>query len=240
MGCLPDNDGIITRNEVITGPGLRATFKVSGQTAFDTAGVAQPDGGRLWDFTQVLTGDMNTLVETQAIQGKWFESNYPDAGYVVPLGQGTDLLAVFTSTADGLFLLGTASPAAGVLATRLNYNPPVKILQFPLRAGDSWTTAAAVTGTSNAITISGTTDTYTSTVDRTGDALTPYANARFPVLRVRTTMERSVPLNPFANTSFRQFQYVTECFGTVATIRSKDLESVTEFTTSKEVRRLSQ
>lgn len=240
MGCLPNNDGTITRNEVITGPGLRATFKVSGQTAFDTAGVAQPDGGRLWDFTQALTGDMNTLVETQAIQGKWFESHYPDAGYVVPLGQGTDLLAVFTSNADGLFLLGTASPTDGALSTRLNYTPPVKILQFPLRAGDTWTTAAAVTGVVNLLPISGTTDTYTSTVDRTGDAITPYASARFPVLRVRTTMERSVPLNPFANTSFRQFQYVTECFGTVASIRSRDLETTTEFTTSKEVRRLSQ
>jgi SAM-dependent MidA family methyltransferase len=61
----------------------------------------------------------------------------------------------------------------------------------------------------------------------------------FPVLRVRTTMERTVPLNPLANTSFRQFQYVTECFGTIAVIRSVDKETSTEFMTAKEVRRLS-
>ena len=64
---------------------------------------------------------------------------------------------------------------------------------------------------------------------------TPYD--RFPVLRVRTVMNRSV-LNPLFNTSFRQYQFVTECFGTVATIRSRDLESSTEFTQVKEVRRL--
>lgn len=235
--CLPNHDGTITRAEVVTGPGLSATFRISGQAAFDTAGVGLPDGGRAWDFTTDLTGDMRSLVETQRIEGKWFESHYPDAGYVAPLGQGTDLLGVFSSSADGLFLMGTASPADGFTSTRLVYTPPVKLLQFPLRAGDNWSTAAAVSGTASGIAIFGTTDTYTSTVDRTGDAITPYS--RFPVLRVRTTMERSVPLNPFANTSFRQFQYVTECFGTVATIRSLDRETSTEFTTAKEVRRLS-
>lgn len=221
---------------MVTAPGLRATFRVSAQTPFDTSGIGQPDGGRAWDFTQMLTGDSNTLVETQAIQGRWFESHYPDAGYVVPLGQGTDLIAVFASSADGLYLMGTASPADGLLATRLTYTPPVKMLQFPLRAGDTWSTAASVSGTANGVAVFGTTDTYTSTVDRTGEANTPYA--RFPVLRVRTTMERSVPLNPFANTSFRQYQFVTECFGTVATVRSRDLETSTEFMTAKEVRRL--
>ncbi len=237
VSCLPNNDGTITRAEVITGPGLRATYRISGQAPFDTSGVGLPDGGRSWDFTQMLTGDMNTLVETQPIQGKWFESTYPGASYVAPLGQGTDFIAVFNSTADGLFLMGTASPADGTFSTKLTYTPPVKVLQFPLRAGDTWTTAAAVGGTASGVPISGTTDTFTSTVDRAGEANTPYS--RFPVLRVRTTMERTVPFNPFANTSFRQFQYVTECFGTIAVIRSVDKETSTEFMTAKEVRRLS-
>lgn len=243
--CVPNFDGTITRSEVVTGPGLRATFRVSGNNAtFDTAGTASADGGRVWDLTTNLIGDMNVLVETQAIQGQWFESYYPDAGYVVPLGQGSDLLAVFTSNADGLFLLGSASPADGTFATRLVYTPPVKVLQFPFHAGDTWSTASAVSGLASGVSlvttpgiIGYTTDTYTSTVDRTGTAVTPYA--QFPVLRVRTTMERVVTFNAFGNTSFRQYQYVTECFGTVATIRSQDKETSTEFTNAKEVRRLS-
>lgn len=241
---MPDSDGTITRAEVVTGPGLRATYRVSGTATFDTAGAAQPDGGRTWDLTTMLTGDINTLVETQPIQGQWFESHYPDAGYVVPLGQGTDLLAVFASTPEALLLLGTASPTNTAFATRLVYTPPVKVLQFPMRAGDSWSTAAAVTGLASGValvTVPGvfgyTTDTFTSSIDRVGTAITPYAP--FSVLRVRTVMERAVVFNPAGATSFRQYQYVTECFGTVATIRSNDRETSTEFTAAKEVRRLS-
>lgn len=235
-GCTRNFDGVITRAEVVTQAGLHATFRVSGQATFDTAGTSSPDGGRAWDFTQMLTGDQATLVETIPIQGKWFESSYPGASYVAPLGQGTDYLAIFKSDADGLYLMGTADPMDGVLATKLVYTPPVKLLAFPMRAGDTWTTMASVTGTANGAPIGGTTDTYTSSIDRVGDAITPYD--RFPVLRVRTVMNRSVPLYPLLNTSFRQYQFVTECFGTVATIRSRDLESSTEFTQVKEVRRL--
>ncbi len=242
--CLPNQDGTITRDEVVTGPGLRATFRISGQVPFDTAGLGTPDGGRVWDLTTMLAGDVNTLVETESIRGRWFEANYPDAGYVVPLGQGSELLGVFASTPDGLFLLGAAAPMNSALPTRLTYTPPVKVLQFPLRAGDTWSTTAVVSGVLNGTpltTIPGvlgyTTQTYASSVDRAGTALTPYAP--FPVLRVRTSMEQTVAFNPLGATSFRQYQFVTECFGTVATVRSRDLETSTEFTTAREVRRLS-
>ncbi len=71
VGCLPNNDGVITRDEVITAPGLHATFKVSGASvAFTTAGSALTDGGLNWDFTTALSGDASTLVETQAITGQ--------------------------------------------------------------------------------------------------------------------------------------------------------------------------
>jgi hypothetical protein len=243
-GCLPDQDGTITRAEVVTGPGLRATFRISGQAPFDTGGIGTPDGGRRWDFTTALSGDVNTLVETESIRGKWFEASYPDAGYVVPLGQGSDLLGVFASAPDGLYLLGAADPMGSVLPTRLTYTPPVKVLQFPLREGDQWSTNTVVSGTLNGTpltTIPGvlgyTTQAYSSSVDRAGTAVTPYA--AFPVLRVRTSMEQTVAFNVLGSTSFKQYQFVTECFGTVATVRSRDNETSTEFTTAKEVRRLS-
>ncbi|MCA2981792.1 MAG: hypothetical protein INH41_01695 [Myxococcaceae bacterium] len=243
-GCLPNDDGTITRAEVVTGPGLRATFRISGQATFDTAGIGTPDGGRRWDFTGALPGDVNTLVETEPLAGKWFEASYPDGGYVVPLGQGSSLLGVFTSGPDGLYLLGAADPASSALPTRLTYTPPVKVLQFPLREGDQWTTSTVVTGLLNGApltTVPGvfgyTRQTYTSSVDRAGTAVTPYSS--FPVLRVRTSMEQTVALNLLGNTSFRQYQFVTECFGTVATVRSRDNETSTEFTTAREVRRLS-
>jgi hypothetical protein len=242
-GCLPNQDGTITRAEVVTGPGLRATFRISGQAPFETAGIGTPDGGRRWDFTPALAGDVNTLVETESIRGKWFEAFYPDAGYVVPLGQGSDLLGVFASAPDGLYLLGAADPTTSMLPTRLVYTPPVKVLQFPLREGDQWSTNTVVSGTLNGApltTLPGilgyTTQAYSSSVDRAGTAVTPYD--AFPVLRVRTSMEQTVAFNVLGSTSFKQYQFVTECFGTVATVRSRDNESSTEFTTAKEVRRL--
>ena len=233
--CTPNADGTITRAEVFTQAGLHATFKVSTQTSFDTAGAAQADGGRLWDMTPALSGDQNVLVTTEPITGKWFEANYPGASYVAPLGQGTDLLAVFQSSADGLYLLGVASPTDTVMKTRLTYDPAVKVLAFPMSAGSTWSTTSTVTGYYNGVLIAVLQkDDYTNTVDRTGEVITPFA--RFPVLRVRTLMNRTANLVPIL--TLRTFMFVTECFGTVATVTSTDNESSTEFTTAKEVRRL--
>lgn len=236
VGCLPNGDGMISRSELFTQAGLHATFRVSGAATFDTAGAALTDGGRVWDFTGALTGDQSVLVETQPLAGKWFEADFPDAGYVTPLGQGTDLLAVFQSATDGLYLLGVASPVDGLTATRLHYDPPVKVYGLPMQANDSWTTDALVTGKYNGyVLFSIQHDVYTSSVDRVGEAVTPYA--RFPVLRVRTVMNRTINFVP--TLTLRTFSFVTECFGAVATITSRDNETSTDFTQVKEVRRLS-
>jgi hypothetical protein len=42
----------------------------------------------------------------------------------------------------------------------------------------------------------------------------------------------------FTTTRLRTYIFVTECFGSVATITSEDNEADVEFTTAKEVRRL--
>lgn len=241
LSCIPNGDGVVTRDEVVMRPGLHATFKVSGAASFTTAGTAQADGGRFWDFTPALSGDTSTLVETQPLAGQWFEADYPDAGYVTPLGQGSTLLAVFQATGDALLMHGVVSPTDGSTATRLWYSPPVKVLQFPLRQGDSWSTQASVTGKYNGLIVGFNlplqTDTYTMNVDRAGDALTPYS--RFGVLRVRTTMERTLNYVASPLQTVRSFSFVAECFGTVASVSSADGETVTEFTSAKEVRRLS-
>ena len=44
------------------------------------------------------------LVETLSMQGQWFESSYPDAGYASPLGQGSDLLGIYQLTPTALLL----------------------------------------------------------------------------------------------------------------------------------------
>ncbi len=239
VGCLPNLDGQIDRDEVFFQAGLRATFRISGAASFDTAGAAQGDGGFAWDFTLPLAGDASRLVETKALTGAWYESEFPDGGYVSELGQGSDLLGVFSTTADALYLQGVVSPADGTLSTRLRYEPWVKVLQFPLRAGESWETNATVSGRYNGFVIGVTlppqTERYQSSVDRGGTATTPYA--AFPVLRVRTVMTRS--LNTVPSLTLRTFSWNTECFGTVAAVTSGNNETATEFTSTAEVRRLS-
>ena len=55
------------------------------------------------------------------------------------------------------------------------------------------------------------------------------------MLRVRVTLVRTVGVIP---TTTRSFLFVSECFGTVASITSGDGESRAEFTRAAEVRRL--
>jgi hypothetical protein len=249
IGCIPNEDGRIDRTEVFFQPGLRATFKISGAATFDTAGMAATDGGRRWDFTAPLAGDNSRLVETKTLAGEWYEANFPDAGYVTELGQGGALRGVFGTTADALYLQGVVSTAADG-GTELHYAPWVKVLQFPLEPGASWATTSTVSGkyqgfvVGNAQFFTGLPfqeETYTSAVDRAGDALTPFSN--FHTLRVRTVMVRSTRV--YANLGWtpiltlRSFNWNTECFGTVATLTSTDNEASTEFTNAVEVRRLS-
>ena len=139
--CVPNGDGVVSREEIVVRPGLHATFGVSGAATFATAGTAQADGGRTWDFTPALSGDQSALVETLSMQGQWFESTYPDAGYASPLGQGTDLLGIYQLTPTALLLHGVASPTDGASATKLVYTPPVEVLRFPLRQTDTWSTS---------------------------------------------------------------------------------------------------
>lgn len=249
VGCLPNHDGVIERSEVFFQAGLRATFKVSGAATFDTAGGTASDGGKQWDFTQALTGDASRLVETRSLRGEWYESDYPDAGYITELAQGSDLLGVFAATSDGLYLQGVVSPNNDSSVTKIHYEPWVKVLKFPLQAGISWSTDTTVSGKYNGYVIGNAAfgtglpfqrEVYTSEVDRAGDAKTPFAT--FDSLRVRTKLERYTrvyTLNTwYLALTLRTFNWNSECFGTVATVGSTDNESNTEFTSAKEVRRI--
>lgn len=249
VGCLPNHDGTIERGEVFFQSGLRATFKISGAATFNTAGATATDGGRTWDFTGALAGDSSRLVETKPLAGEWYEASYPDAGYVTELSTG--FLGVFGTTSEGLYLQGVVSPTSGSGETKVTYTPWIKVLQFPLTAGASWNTETTVEGKYEGKTIGSfqfvgvlglpfQKEVYTSTVDRSGDAVTPFAT--FPTLRVRTVLDRSTSIYGAVWTHLltkRTYSWNTECFGTVAAATSVDDEASTEFTSAAEVRRLS-
>jgi hypothetical protein len=230
--CNNNNDGIIQAQEVPLQAGLHATYRTATDVPVNTAGMAQPDGTRLWDLSGNLDGDHALLVETLPIQGQWFAADFPNATYASRLSESQDLLGVFQLTADALLLLGVVSPDSGTYQTKLTYDPPAAVLQFPLHLGQTYTTDSTVSGTALGV-ASVYTEKYEQNVDVNGSLVTPFGT--FKVLRVQVTLTRTVGIVP---TVVRSFLFVAECFGTVATVVSKDNETETEFSQASEVRRL--
>lgn len=231
--CLPNQDGIIERAEVPIAAGLNAKFLIGIDAKVGTAGAKQSDGTRIWNFADALAGDHLTVVETRDPSEYWFGPKFPSASYVTRLSDSSDLLGVFQITDKALLLLGVGSPTDGVTRTELKYDPPVVTLAFPLTAQKKWTTSSNVTGVAQGAPVVYT-EKYDFSVDAHGVAKTPFAD--FDVLRAQGTLTRTVGL---LTTTIRSFAFVTECFGTVATVTSNDNEPVVEFTQAKETRRLS-
>lgn len=231
--CLPNQDGQIERSEVPLAAGLNAKFLVAQNATFATSGTTAGDGSRVWDLTVALAGDHLALVETQPLAGKWFASSFSGASYATELAEGSDLLGVFEITGQALLLRGVVSPTGGATRTELSYSPPVVVLDFPLTKSKSWATTSTVSGVAQGI-AAFYTEKYETTVDSDGTLKTPFSD--FGVLRTQTMLTRTVGL---LVTTLRSFAFTTECFGTVATVRSKDNEPSVEFSQVAEVRRLS-
>jgi hypothetical protein len=234
--CVPNHDGTIERSEVTLRPGLHATFRVAEDVTVDLHGEEQADGSRAWDLSESLPGDESVRVELQSLDGKWFNADYPDADYATRLSASEDVFGVFSVGPDGLYLNGVVSADDGTFATELHYDPPASILEFPIAQGSTWSSDSDVSGRYLGNPWTSATEEYRSQVDAHGTLKTP-SFGTFDVLRVRTDLERTVG---FSTTTQITYTFVSECFGTVATIRSKDNEDQAEFTDAAEVRRLTQ
>ncbi len=242
--CLPNHNDEITRAETLLGPGLSASYMIAGSVEVDTTGTTTDDGTRVWDLSGDLPGDQKALVETLDPSEHWFGQVFPDATYAVRLRETAytlgvfemtvDSLGVFQVTDDELLLLGVVSPEDGLLRTELIYDPPAVMLAWPLEEGGDWTSSSSVSGLINGVFAPlDYTETYTGVVDATGELHTPFGD--FPVLRVAVALERTVAMTPYTE---RQLLFVTECFGTVGSVRSEGYETEVEFSTAAEVRRL--
>jgi hypothetical protein len=245
-GCVPNNDGVITRAEVPLQAGLRATYRVATNPneVTTTAGLAVDGGARRWDFAGTYASDQSVLVETLPLTGKWYAPKFANATYATRLSQSNDLLGVFEVTQGGVTLRGVVSPADGDKRTELSYAPPPAIVAYPLQLGAKWKTKAAIEGVApatpggTAFAVSNASEEYDAEADAVGELKTPFGT--FQVIRVRTILTRTLPslFPPFsATTKVRSYAWITECFGTVATATSKTDEANAEFQPA-ELRRL--
>lgn len=237
-GCTPNKDGTITREEVPITAGLHATYRVGKTENVSTAGTPAANNRRVWDFSGALASDVNVIVETQALAGKWFAPKFAGATYAASLSERSDLLGVFETSPGALLLRGLVSPTESASKTELTYTPAVSVLKFPLTVGATWTTTADASGTANGVDVvfAPTNEKYDAKVDVAGELKTPLGT--FEVQRVSTVLTRKVGVGLPITTVVRTFAFVTECYGTIATVVSADNEVNEEFTTAAEIRRI--
>jgi len=231
--CTPNHDGSITRAEFPLEPGRTATYRVGLDVDVNTAGLAGPNQTRVWDFSNQNAGDQEVQSALQAVAGTWYASAFPGATYATRLSQTEPLNGVFELTDAGLLLRGVVSDLGGATRTELVYEPPVTVVKFPLQSNTSWSTTSTITGVAQGVP-SVYTEEYSSIVDAVGELTTPFGT--FPVQRIRIDLTRTVGV---LITTSRSFSFISECFTSVANVRSEDYESDIDFDRAAELRRLS-
>ncbi|NUR76450.1 MAG: hypothetical protein HOQ28_09230 [Thermoleophilia bacterium] len=231
--CTPNHDGMIALAELPLVAGRSAKFRIATNAMLDTAGTSQGSGSRVWNLAGQLANDSDETIALANPMGTWWKADFPTATYAAPLAAGSDLQGVFLVDSTGVTMLGVVSPQGGTYKTELEYDPPARILAVPFMAGSTWSTTSTVSGYAQGVIVAYT-EKYESRVDQVGTMTTPYGD--FPAMRVATDLTRTSGLALLL--SKRSFAWVAECFGSVATVQSKDFESSSEFSEAAEVRRL--
>lgn len=251
--CQGNNDGVLQASEV---PALEAMGAVVAFTRNPFGSVVQvPDlNGSFdnacncyrWDFRAVGDNDGLVYDGVMPLDAFWFDSFMADGDFVQSFGDG--LMGAYSLEDDGLYLVGLASQQEDY--TALSYKPPVPLLKLPMELGDSWTQNKASasglyegqsfpwnTGLTGTVTIE---HTFQCRVDRKGFVQVPAGE--FPVWRVMTdiTMEVRNSLNPVpvATVTRKVVMWVSECYGLVARVGSREGETEDSFTQATEFRRL--
>jgi hypothetical protein len=240
LSCLPNLDGRIDAAELEPALGVPARYVVTPpglDRAVDLAGRDDPDYGKRWDLTIDYADDQALELAPSALGGAWYSPYFPEGAFVTPFDAGGRLDSVLRTEADGLYLLGLVShaeaPPEGV--TRLVYEPPIRVLPFPIEVGVSYVSVGQISnGLVQGLPYAGQ-DTYQVSVD--GEGATDLPQLLFThTHRVRTVV--TVVPAVGASTVRRQTSFFAECFGEVARASSLAEEPLDDFTTADELRRL--
>jgi hypothetical protein len=164
--------------------------------------------------------------------GTWWAAAFPTASYAQLLDPESDLLGVYRIEDTRLSLLGVVSRTDGFYSTKLTYDPPMEVLRFPLGPTSQWTGTSSLTGTASGVAFFGS-ETWAMKVDDTGTVKTPAAD--FPSLRLRVDYEQTWG---FSVQRRIIYLFLTECYGTIARVRSTAGETSSSFTEASELRRL--
>ncbi len=240
--CLGDNDGAIDASELPFVSGTRIAYLANDAAPVTVDPVGETIAGEwTWNFQEGPTA-IAGVVEIMSATGAWWSDDvFPSATHATPASlSAPDVLAVFRAEQSRLLLLGlisaSESPPAGL--TRLVYDEPVVLYDFPLTAGKQWAqdvtfSDARLAGAANAGT-----DRYRFVIDGQGTALLP-SFAFQNTLRLRIELTRTLTVSVGQNTgTLVQLSYLHECVGEVARVVSQPGETDVNFTQASEVRRL--
>lgn len=228
--CPANDDGVLQREEVLVSFDETLLYRApprGQQVTVDLAGALEADE-LTWHFEDPVAGERVLEEGASSVEGTWFEEDFPTATHVAPLSEGYD--GVYRLDDEALWLLGFVSNDSE--GTRVNYDPPVPILRFPLAVGDRWTVTTNGSGWMSWVMFYDTEE-YTLTVDAAGTVVVPAG--RFPVLRVRSEVTQTVGL---ITTRRIAYSFMSECWGRVAQVASRDNESELEFELATDYRRL--
>ena len=231
LRCTDGIDGVLESSELPLQPGARAVFRTAQDIDFDTR-PSEQGGETHWDLSGAFAGDQDEELVLLDPSEHWSSELFPTASYMAPLASDSDLLGVFELRDDGLFLLGVVSPEEGFARTELEYDPPALLLSLPAMQGTSWQSDSSISGLAQGV-ISVYSETYSGRIDHTGSAETPFGE--FQVLRSQVELVRTIGL---VTTTVQQHSLFAECAGSVASIRSQDDESESDFSEVAELRRL--
>jgi hypothetical protein len=227
FACLPDLDGVLTREEMPTVLGNPVSFLIANDVQVNL-------GGEEWQLRGQLPGEIKQELVALPLAGYWFESDFPGDSIVVALDSSRQSFGILQDRDAAISLIGIASSLAD--HTLLHYQDPIDLYRFPLQVGKSWTASSAVTGTFEAVPYNGS-DTYEVSVDGAGIASLPHL--RFSAaMRVRTQVTSDSGAAGVVVVR-QQTSLVSECFGEIARALSNDDETNRDFTTARELWRFS-
>lgn len=234
LSCLPDNNGIIERDEMVFRAGLAAQYRVNPAGTLDTL---DPNGqvinGKLeWDFSS-LRGQVMTL-KVESVSDKWYGKHFPSGDIAIVTSAAGDTLQVLGVEQNRVLLLGIASRKPN--HTLMVYDPPISAMRFPMKVGNRFSSTGATKAGAkfNGLAIA-TNDTYEVAINREGVLRLPNLKLHRALLIETKVTARTVG---GVTAVTRQLQWFSECYGEVVRALSKTDEKNALFTQATELRKL--
>ena len=230
-GCIPNHDAQIERHEYPVDIGIQADFLRSNNTAINLEGTIQ-NGTYYWDFSSLSGQEQLESIEPRPSSEYWFAADFPSETYVNVLSYENSIYGIFSLTDEALYLHGMASFESGWTETLLSYDPPVRLLQFPLHLNQSWSDESSISGTLDGV-WTFYSELYSHQIDETGYLNTPLGE--FPVLRINSQISRTIGLLEYSN---RSVSFMSECAGAITTIQAELDEADVNFQMAQELLRI--